>query len=153
MLQTWACVPPWSFTLCDFCKWLSRFRKYLSHLRLINEFKSQSWYGLTWGIFAQPCWIWRSYEPPCDVQFDLNYLSKLIGILEQPEMLAQVGDLLPALRTRISGLEVDDGNVGKRQWRWRWQWQCWREIFDSEAQTLKWTNLVCESWLDFLSVL
>ena len=29
-------------------------------------------------------------------------------------MLAQVGDLLPALGTRISGLEVDDGNVGKR---------------------------------------
>ena len=29
-------------------------------------------------------------------------------------MLAQVGDLLPALRTRISGLEVDDGNVSKR---------------------------------------
>ena len=29
-------------------------------------------------------------------------------------MLAQVCDLLPALRTGISGLEVDDGNVGKR---------------------------------------
>ena len=29
-------------------------------------------------------------------------------------MLAQVGDLLPALGTRISGLEVDDDNVGKR---------------------------------------
>ena len=29
-------------------------------------------------------------------------------------MLAQVGDLLPALGTRISGLEVDDGNVGMR---------------------------------------
>ena len=29
-------------------------------------------------------------------------------------MLAQVGDLLPALGTRISGLEVDDGNVSKR---------------------------------------
>ena len=46
--------------------------------------------------------------------FNLTFYKLLIGILEQPEMLAQVGDLLPALRTRISGLEVDDGNVGKR---------------------------------------
>ena len=70
-------------------------------------------------------------------------------------MLAQVGDLLPALGTRISGLEVDDGNVGKRD-------NCdeddngnvgERSLTVSLKQTLKWTNLVCESWLDFLSVL
>ena len=49
------------------------------------------------------------------VMFNLTLIifTNLLG-LEQPEMLAQVGDLLPALRTRISGLEVDDGNVGKR---------------------------------------
>ena len=44
-----------------------------------------------------------------------------------------------AMLARDNVEEDDNGNVGERS--------------DSEAQTLKWTNLVCESWLDFLSVL
>ena len=46
-----------------------------------------------------------------------------------------------AMLARDNGDEDDNDNVDERS------------LTVSLKQTLKWTNLVCESWLDFLSVL